>query len=86
MHMKNVVFRQYDIRGIVGEELIIEEVYELARAVAYYVTEKNPKFKNSGRVRFSNSTIVINNISNVQKRPAEKMTVTFKTNFLDKKK
>src|SRR5436190_15767050 len=45
MHMKNVVFRQYDIRGIVGEELIIEEVYELARAVAYYVTEKNPKFK-----------------------------------------
>jgi len=45
MRTQNVIFRQYDIRGIVGEELIIEEVYELARAIAYYLVEKNSQFK-----------------------------------------
>lgn len=45
MRTQNVIFREYDIRGIVGEELIIDEVYELARAIAFYLVEKNPQLK-----------------------------------------
>jgi hypothetical protein len=65
-----------------GFAMKINKFYSNNTLVEY--KEKNPKFKNSGRVRFSNSTIVINNISNVQHRRGEKMTVTFKSNFLDK--
>ncbi len=43
--MKNTAFRQYDIRGIVGEELLIEETYDLGRAIAYYFLHKNPTCK-----------------------------------------
>ncbi len=43
--MKDTVFRQYDIRGIVGSELIIEEVYDLVCAIAYYFVQKNPACK-----------------------------------------
>lgn len=43
--MKKTIFREYDIRGIVGDELIIEEVYALARAIAYYFIEHNPHCK-----------------------------------------
>ena len=43
--MKNTIFRQYDIRGIVHEELIIDEVYDLARAIAFYLAERNPGVK-----------------------------------------
>lgn len=43
--MKNTIFRQYDIRGIVHEELIIDEVYDLARAIAFYLIEQNPAVK-----------------------------------------
>lgn len=43
--MKSTIFRQYDIRGIVNDELIIDEVYDLARAIAYYLAELNPAVK-----------------------------------------
>jgi len=43
--MKKTAFRQYDIRGIVGDELIIEEIYDLVRAIAYYFAQKNPACK-----------------------------------------
>jgi len=37
--MNNVIFREYDIRGIVGVDLMIEETYNLARAIAAYVAQ-----------------------------------------------
>jgi phosphomannomutase / phosphoglucomutase len=37
--MKQTIFREYDIRGLVGEELVIEEVYALGRAIAFYLTQ-----------------------------------------------
>ncbi len=43
--MKNVIFREYDIRGIVGQELVVKEVYNLARTIAFYLVEKNPQLK-----------------------------------------
>lgn len=43
--MKDTIFREYDIRGFVGTELIIEEVYALTRAIAYYFVERNPQVK-----------------------------------------
>ncbi|HEV2916669.1 MAG TPA: phosphomannomutase/phosphoglucomutase [Candidatus Babeliales bacterium] len=39
--MNDVVFREYDIRGIVGQELYIEEVYNLAQAIGHYFLNKN---------------------------------------------
>ena len=38
----DIIFREYDIRGIVGKELHVEQVYDLARAIAVYFVEKNP--------------------------------------------
>lgn len=43
--MEDTIFRLYDIRGIVGSELIIDEIYELARAIAFYFVERNPTIK-----------------------------------------
>jgi phosphomannomutase/phosphoglucomutase len=43
--MKDVIFRQYDIRGIVGSELVIEEVYPLTQAILYYFKQRNPQLK-----------------------------------------
>src|SRR5271155_4314602 len=40
--MLDVIFREYDIRGKVGTELDIAQVYDLARAIAYYFVEHNP--------------------------------------------
>lgn len=40
--MKEVIFREYDIRGIVGSELLLESVYPLGRALAAYLLHKNP--------------------------------------------
>lgn len=36
------IFRMYDIRGIVGTDFSIEEVYDLGRAIAVYYSEQNP--------------------------------------------
>lgn len=35
--MQDTIFRKYDIRGIVGSELAIDQVYDLGRAFAYYL-------------------------------------------------
>ena len=43
--MIDSIFRQYDIRGKVGSELNLDEVYDLGCALAYYFVQKNPKIK-----------------------------------------
>lgn len=43
--MIDSIFRQYDIRGKVGSELFLEEVYNLGRAIAFYFIQKNPNLK-----------------------------------------
>ena len=43
--MKQTIFREYDIRGIVGTELMIEEVYDLGRAIAFYLVKLNSAVK-----------------------------------------
>jgi phosphomannomutase len=40
--MKDTIFREYDIRGVVNDELSLDRVYDLACAIAAYLTEKNP--------------------------------------------
>lgn len=40
--MIDAIFREYDIRGKVGSEFDIDQMYDLARAVAYYFIEHNP--------------------------------------------
>jgi phosphomannomutase/phosphoglucomutase len=37
--MKETIFREYDIRGIVGSELMIDDVYDLGRAIAFYLVQ-----------------------------------------------
>ncbi|QQR53342.1 phosphomannomutase/phosphoglucomutase [bacterium] len=39
--MTDSVFREYDIRGIVGSELIVSDVYQLCKAILYYFLQKN---------------------------------------------
>lgn len=43
--MKPTIFREYDIRGIVGDELLIEEVYNLGHAIAFYLLQLNSTVK-----------------------------------------
>ena len=43
--MNDVIFREYDIRGKVGSELLVEDVYDLARAIALYFKQQNPALK-----------------------------------------
>jgi phosphomannomutase / phosphoglucomutase len=43
--MKQTIFREYDIRGIVGTELIIEDVYDLGHAIAFYLLQLNSTVK-----------------------------------------
>lgn len=43
--MKDTIFREYDIRGKVNDELIIDEVYDLARAIAFYFAQHKPDIK-----------------------------------------
>lgn len=43
--MIDSIFRQYDIRGKVGIELPLPEVYQLGKAIAYYFFKKNPEIK-----------------------------------------
>ena len=39
------VFREYDIRGIIGQEIPLEEVYNLAQAIGWYYTEHDKSIK-----------------------------------------
>lgn len=41
--MQDHIFRMYDIRGIVGEELIVSQVYDCARAFALYALQLHPE-------------------------------------------
>lgn len=43
--MKETIFREYDIRGIVGTELMIENVYDLGRTIAFYLRQLNNAVK-----------------------------------------
>lgn len=43
--MVDHIFRQYDIRGKIGTELLIEDIPSIARAIAYYFAEKKPTTK-----------------------------------------
>lgn len=40
--MKAAIFREYDIRGIFGVDLLVETTYDLARAIAAYIFIHNP--------------------------------------------
>lgn len=43
--MLSTIFREYDIRGKVGSELIIDQVYPLTQAIAFYFVHHNPAVK-----------------------------------------
>lgn len=43
--MKDVIFREYDIRGIIDQEFFIDHVYDLTCAIIYYFHQKNPIIK-----------------------------------------
>ena len=43
--MKDSVFRMYDIRGVVGSELAIDQVYDATRAIALYFVQQQPNVK-----------------------------------------
>ncbi len=43
--MSDTIFREYDIRGKVGTELIVDEVYNLTCAIVYYFKEQNSQLK-----------------------------------------
>ena len=45
MIINDSAFREYDIRGIVGEELPIEATYDLANAITVYFKQKQPNLK-----------------------------------------
>ena len=40
--MKDSIFREYDIRGIVGTELPLDNVYTLGKAIVTYLKQKHP--------------------------------------------
>ena len=44
--MVDSIFRQYDIRGKVGSELALDQVYDLGCAMATYFIQKNPLISN----------------------------------------
>ncbi|TET07012.1 phosphomannomutase/phosphoglucomutase [Candidatus Dependentiae bacterium] len=43
--MADSVFKEYDIRGKVGEELSLDEMYDLVCSIAYYFIHNNPSTK-----------------------------------------
>lgn len=43
--MKETIFREYDIRGLVNSELMIDDVYDLGRAIAFYLLQLNSAVK-----------------------------------------
>ena len=43
--MKETIFREYDIRGLVNSELMIDDVYDLGRTIAYYLVQLNSNVK-----------------------------------------
>ncbi len=45
MPIKETAFREYDIRGKVDSELMVDEMYELGQAIAVYFSENIPHIK-----------------------------------------
>lgn len=43
--MKDSIFREYDIRGVVDKELFIDQVYDLTQAIAAYFLKHLPNLK-----------------------------------------
>lgn len=43
------IFREYDIRGVVGRDLTDESVYDLARAIGTFYRNNNAKRVSLGR-------------------------------------
>ena len=43
--MNDTVFREYDIRGKVGSELVVDQVYAVAQAIAFYFVQQQPNVK-----------------------------------------
>lgn len=41
--VNSTIFREYDIRGVIGKDLSVEETYELGKAVVSYICRKHPK-------------------------------------------
>jgi phosphomannomutase/phosphoglucomutase len=41
--MPSVIFREYDIRGLVDQELCIDQMYDLGCAIACFFLERNPE-------------------------------------------
>jgi len=42
---QNAIFKEYDIRGVVGSEFTVEDTYDIACAIGTYFLEKNPLIK-----------------------------------------
>jgi phosphomannomutase / phosphoglucomutase len=40
--MNDAIFRKYDLRGKVGTELIIDDVYDLTKAILFYCAQQEP--------------------------------------------
>ncbi|HJM68617.1 MAG TPA: phosphomannomutase/phosphoglucomutase [Candidatus Babeliales bacterium] len=64
--MHGSIFKVYDIRGIVGSELIIEKVHELGQALAFYYKENHPELTTIaiGRDGRSHSPAIFDELSN----------------------
>jgi phosphomannomutase/phosphoglucomutase len=43
--MNSCIFREYDIRGVIGQELLIDECYNLGKALVTFLATKNPDKK-----------------------------------------
>lgn len=43
--MHDVIFREYDIRGKVGSELLVDQTYDLGRAIVTYLKQQNPQIQ-----------------------------------------
>ncbi len=59
------IFREYDIRGVIGKELLIDETYELGLAIATFLQTKNPGMHTVliGRDGRSHSTQIFHNLA-----------------------
>jgi len=43
--LHDTIFREYDIRGIVGTQLLIDQTYSLACAIAYFLKQQKPTLR-----------------------------------------
>lgn len=43
--MNDIIFREYDIRGVVGKDLLLDQAYDLGKAIVTYLAGQNPQEK-----------------------------------------